>query len=101
MLAGKVPVGSAVPPRNTAPSGKGSKVLVVNAGSSSIKFKIFTAETLLPGAAGLFDRIGEGCGAGTCGVGACTNPAPGVSASSFRDNNHPNQLPLDRCVVAA
>ncbi|KAG2454195.1 hypothetical protein HYH02_001230 [Chlamydomonas schloesseri] len=60
MLAGKVPVGSAVPPRNTAASGsKGSKVLVVNAGSSSIKFKIFTAETLSPGAAGLFDRIGD------------------------------------------
>lgn len=36
-----------------------ARVLVINAGSSSLKFKVFAADTLLPLVGGLFDRIGD------------------------------------------
>lgn len=37
----------------------GSKLLVLNAGSSSLKFKVFSADTLRAGVGGVVERIGD------------------------------------------
>lgn len=37
----------------------GSKLLVLNAGSSSLKFKVFSSNPFLPGASGVIERIGD------------------------------------------
>ncbi|KXZ55440.1 ACK1 protein [Gonium pectorale] len=60
MLAANRPPLPTNPARNTSgTSPVGSKLLVLNAGSSSLKFKIFGTEPLVAGSGGMFDRIGD------------------------------------------
>lgn len=59
MLASRLPLGKVPIPSNISGTALPPKLLVLNAGSSSLKFKIFGVNPLLAGMGGMFDRIGE------------------------------------------
>ncbi|GLC39612.1 hypothetical protein PLESTB_001956700 [Pleodorina starrii] len=59
MLASRPPLGQVPARSNTSGTALPPKLLVLNAGSSSLKFKIFGVDPLVAGMGGMFDRIGD------------------------------------------
>lgn len=55
----------------------GGKVLVLNAGSSSLKFKVFGLEPFAAGMGGMFDRIGDTAASTLIAKGPTPGQTPG------------------------
>lgn len=68
-------------------------VLVINSGSSSIKYQLIDMDTETRLASGLVERIGEPLGRATHSVHAPA-PQPGEGAATFLDATHERELPI-------